>query len=311
MSTNQVGKKSNPRTISWVILLALALTWGSSFILMKRALFAADGSTIFSSQQVAALRIAIAALSLSPLAIKHIKGLWDKRARFLLFSGLIGNTIPAFLFTHAQTQISSALAGMLNATVPMFTFLLGIGLFKVAFQRSHLLGLSIALIGAVGLLYFRGDGSIELNSAALWIVLATVCYASSINVIKTYLHGYNALAISSLSLALVGPWAAAYAWHIDAFEVVTTHTHGWSGFGYVLILSVVGTALALVFFNKLIQQESALFASTVTYLMPIVAIVWGLLDGENVTLIQLGCIATILLGVWSLNKKKKTPEAVR
>lgn len=289
--------------VSWVLLLILAIVWGSSFILMKRALFATDGSVIFSSQQVAALRITIAALSLLPIALRHLRGLWDSKAKYLLFSGLIGNSIPAFLFTHAQTEISSALAGMLNATTPLFTFLLGIALFGVVFERRHLVGVAIALVGAIGLLYFRSDGSIELSSAALWICLATVCYASSINVIKTYLKGLDPLAISSLSLLMVGPWAGLYAWHLGAFEVVADHAQGWSGLGYICVLAVVGTALALILFNRLIQQESALFASTVTYLMPIIAIGWGLWDGESVSWLQIGCIATILGGVWSLTRR--------
>lgn len=296
-------EKSDSKLVSWLLLLVLAFIWGSSFILMKRALFTSDGSQLFSPEQVASLRIALASLALLPLAIKHLRSLIDKRVRFLLFSGLIGNTIPAFLFTYAQTNISSALAGMLNATTPLFTFILGVSAFGVLFKKKDLFGVGIALIGAIGLIYFRSDGSVSLNKYALYLLLATLCYGASINVIKKFLGELHPLAISSLSLFLVGPWVAIFAWHLGAFEVIFEHPHGKEGFVYVLILAVIGTALALILFNYLIQKESALFASTVTYLMPVVAIVWGVLDNESVSLMQLVCIVTILIGVWSLNKR--------
>jgi drug/metabolite transporter (DMT)-like permease len=293
----------NPKSVT--LLATLALIWGSSFIMMKKAMFDGSGAPIFSAEQVAALRIFFAGLSLVPFGWKHVSKLWGAQGAFLIISGVVGSTIPAFLFTTAQETIDSSLSGMLNALTPIFTFIMGVVVFGVPFRKNGLVGVLIGLIGAAGLIYFRQGGPIALNGGALLIVLATFCYGTNINVIKRYLQGTPALIISSLSLMVVAPATGLYAYHLGAYEVATQHPEGGIAFLYILLLAVLGTALGLILFNQLIKDVSALFASSVTYFIPIAAIGWGLLDGEQVSIVQVGFIGLILLGVWYVNRGKR------
>jgi drug/metabolite transporter (DMT)-like permease len=294
---------------SALLLGILALIWGSSFILMKKAMFTDAGEAIFSSQQVAALRIFFAAIFLMPFAFKGMSKISRKDWAFLAISGIVGTSIPAFLFTEAQQHIDSALAGMLNALTPIFTFAMGVLVFGVPFRKNGLIGVLIGLCGAIGLIYFRADGPIQVNSYALLVVVATLCYGTNINVIKTYLSGLSSLLISSVSLLIVAPFMGVYAWYLDAPSVVMEHESGSLAFLYIIILALFSTSLGLLLFNMLIKKVSALFASSVTYFIPVAAIGWGLLDGEKVSLIQVAFIGLILLGVWYVNRRKAaTPE---
>lgn len=292
-------------SLSSILLLAvLALIWGSSFILMKKAMFGSEGGSIFSSEQVASLRIFLAAVFLLPFAFGKLRELSKREWFFLAVSGVIGSTIPAFLFTAAQTQIDSALAGMLNALVPLFTFIMGVTVFAVPFRKNGLIGVLIGLLGAIGLIYFQTGGPVQFNVYAFLIVLATICYGTNINVIKTYLNHLPSLQISSISLLIVAPVMGVYAWSLGVQDVVTQHEEGGMAFFYILLLSLFSTSVGLILFNQLIKNVTALFASSVTYFIPIAAIGWGLLDGERVSLIQVGFIGLILLGVWYVNRGK-------
>jgi len=296
--------ETNSKTslLSILLLGILAIIWGSSFILMKKAMFSADGSPIYSPEQVASLRILLASLCLLPFAIPHLSLLRSKHAPFMLIAGLIGSTIPAFLFTAAQQHIDSSLAGMLNSLTPLFTFILGVTVFGVSFKKNGLIGVIIGLLGAAGLVFYRSDGPISLNSHALLIVLATCFYGISINTIKKYLNDLPSLTISALSLFMVSPLVAVYAYASGSFDVLAEHELGWEGMGYIFLLALFSTAIGLILFNIVIKRESALFSSSVTYFIPITAILWGMLDGEQIEAAQFAFIALILLGVWMVNR---------
>jgi len=270
---------------------------------MKKAMFTASMEPIFDARQVAALRIFFAALFLIPFGIGKIKQITARQWLFLFISGVVGTSIPAFLFTEAQQHIDSALAGMLNALTPLFTFIMGVTVFGVAFRKTGLVGVLIGLVGALGLVYFRIDGPVAVNGYALLVVLATLCYGTNINVIKTYLSNMPSLVISSLSLMVVMPLAGLYSLYLDAPDVISQHPEGKLAFFYILVLALFSTSVGLILFNMLIKKVSALFASSVTYFIPIAAIGWGLVDGEKVSLIQIGFIALILVGVWYVNRK--------
>ena len=287
-----------------LLLAALALIWGSSFILMKKAMFTQDMSPIFSAQQVGALRIFFAAVFLIPFGLGKFSTLSKKDWVFLAVSGVVGTSIPAFLFTEAQQHIDSALAGMLNALTPLFTFIMGVTVFGVAFRKNGLIGVLIGLLGAMGLIYFRNEGPIAFNLYALLIVVATLCYGTNINVIKTYLSHMPSLVISSISLMLVMPFAGVYALMLDSHSVVVEHEQGPLALFYIIILALFSTSIGLILFNMLIKKVSALFASSVTYFIPIAAIGLGILDREKVSLIQVAFIGLILLGVWYVNRRK-------
>lgn len=285
---------------SWIILIVLSLVWGSSFILMKQGLIA------FTSDEVAALRIAIAFVFLSPLLIKHYKNFnLKKNLKGLLLMGVFGNFIPAFLFTKAETEISSSLTGMLNALTPLFTVLLGALIYKTKIKNSQLLGVTVGLVGAVMLLGFNNDAESSKNlNYSLLVVAATFCYAISVNGIKHYLSDVNSVAASVWSFTIIGPMALVYLFSSTNFQDhLLQHPSGFSSFGFICILAIVGTALSIIIYNNLIKQAGTVFAASCTYLIPIVAVGWGVLDGEIIGTIQLLSVAVIILGVWLINKK--------
>lgn len=284
---------------SWIIFIALALTWGSSFILMKR------GMDAFSSEQVAAIRIGMAFLFLLPLAVKrYTKELWSnwKAAAGM---GFFGNLIPAFLFTKAETMISSALAGMLNSLTPLFTLITGLLLFRVRVTMLQVVGIIIGLGATIGLLNVGNEES--FNADALTggglVILATVGYGLAVNIIKSKLGHLRAVDATLLAMSLVGPVALVYLFSTDFIHVMQTHPKALESLGYTAILSIFGTALSVIVYNVLIRDAGILFAASVTYAIPVVAMMWGLFDSENVTVMHGVFILGILSGVWMVNKK--------
>ncbi|MBS1647793.1 MAG: DMT family transporter [Bacteroidetes bacterium] len=284
----------------WFILFALALVWGSSFILMKR------GLESFSSVQVASLRISLAALFLLPVLIKYRKINLKKYGLGFLLAGVFGNLIPAFLFTKAETGISSSLAGMLNALTPLFTVVVARLFFKGKTSTMQIVGVLTAFIGALFLLSGDKNASGTDNLLyAFYVILATICYAISVNSIKHFLDDVNSVAASAWYFALTGPIALFILFNTDFLEVMQRNPNALNSLGYVAILGIIGSALSVIFFNYLIKVSGAVFASSSTYLIPIVAIFWGFFDGEVITIIQIAAIFVILGGVWLINKKKE------
>lgn len=289
----------NTRAINWIILVALALTWGSSFILMKR------GLDVYSSDEVAALRILIAFLFLSPLMFRHVKKELLVHWKSFLGMGMLGNFIPAFLFTKAETGISSSLTGMLNSLTPLFTLLLGVLLFKTKTKLVNAIGIMIGFVGAIGLLTVGKSEDMDNNLMyGFYVVLATICYALSVNIIKKGLGTVNSITATVWAMLFIGPLAGIYLFGFTDFTTdIVSKPGAMTSLGFVSILAIFGTALSVIVFNVLIKNTNALFASSVTYLIPVVAMGWGIMDGENVQMLHFLWIILILLGVYLVNKK--------
>tara|TARA_B100001121_G_C18593442_1_gene575815 strand:- start:215 stop:1075 length:861 start_codon:yes stop_codon:yes gene_type:complete len=280
---------------NYFILFFLAFIWGSSFILMKKGLVA------FTDQQVAALRLFIAFLTLLPFLFKAIKDLRKTQIIPLLIIGLFGNGLPAFLFTKAQNTLDSSFVGILNSLTPIFTLLVGIGIFGKKISIQKFIGVLIGLFGVL-FLYFSSMKINEINYAIFLVILATICYSISINVIKIYTTNLDAISIASIAFAFIGPFAGIYLFSTDFLEIIVSDI-GMQSFFYVCILATVCTSFALVIFNGLIKKTSAIFASSVTYLIPLVALFWGLLDKETIKLFHLIGILIILQGVYLVTKE--------
>lgn len=288
----------NTRLINWIILIALALTWGSSFILMKR------GMEVFSSAQVASLRIFIAFLFLSPLIFWHVKKSLLKHWKGYLGMGVLGNLIPAYLFTAAETGISSSLAGALNSLTPLFTLIVGVLLFREKTGWKNVLGIVIGFAGAIGLtMVGKSNGISGEILFVLYVVLATLFYALSVNIIKKYLSDVDSLTATVWAMMFIGPVAGAYLFTTDFTDRLMNVRGAWGSLGYVSILAVFSTALSVIVFNTLIKNTTTLFASSVTYLIPIVAMGWGILDNEAVSVWHFAWIGLILVGVYLVNRK--------
>ncbi len=251
------------------------------------------------------MRIAIAFLTLAPFAIKHIKEVEPHRWKFLVGSGLLGNLIPAFLFAYAETRLASGLAGVLNSLTALFTLLVGAMFFRQSITWMRMLGIIIGIAGT-GILIFSGNGNADMSNKyyGLYIVVATICYGGSVNIIKHRLQGMKPLVMSSMALLTVAPIAFGYLLTTDVAGKLQ-HTPGaWEAFLYIALLAVFSTAVGLVLFNKLIHISTTLFASSSTYLIPIVALMWGVLDGETIQLWHYLGMLVVLAGVFIVNRAK-------
>ena len=285
--------------LHWILLFSLVIIWGSSFILMKRSL------EYFSPFELGALRIAFAGLALLPFAFKRMKGLSLKTWGQLIIVGLIGNTIPAFLFAYAQTGIPSSQAGILNSTTPLFAMLVGLVFYKIKISWWNVLGVFIGLFGAVLIIYGKGDGDLQFNFYYSSLVLiASILYAFNLNLIKEHLANVNSFSIAVISyFVLLGPVLIYLFVGTDFIHTIQDPVN-MKGLIYPAILGVVGSALAISLFNILIKLKSVLFAASVTYMIPIVALFFGILDGERFAPINFLWVAAILGGVLLVNKKK-------
>ncbi len=284
--------------MAWFLLIILALIWGTSFILIKK------GLVVFSSNELGAIRIAIAFLTLSPFAIKHIREVEPHRWKYLLGSGLLGNLFPAFLFAYAETQLASGLAGVLNSLTALFTLLVGAMFFQQAITWMRMLGIIIGIAGTAILIFSGGDTNMDNTFYGIYIVIATICYGGSVNIIKHRLQGMKPLVMSSMALLTVGPLAIVYMFTTDVVPKLQSTPGAWEAFLYIAILAVFSTAVGLVLFNKLIHMSTTLFASSSTYLIPIVALMWGVLDGETIHLWHYVGMVIILAGVFIVNRAK-------
>lgn len=288
---------------SWLLLILLACIWGSSFILMKLGMFTSEGKAIFSDTQVAALRMLIAALALLPFAIKALNKLKSARNLLLLtLVGFAGNFLPAFLFTYAETGLSSGYAGMLNSFVPIFALIIGFVVFKNKLTTLQVSGIAI---GTLGIILLTLSGA-DLSLSGSWthvgaILIATLCYAISVNTIKYTLQHLSGLEITALSFTLTIVPSIIINLYSGTLEAIQTNEYAYQGLGFIIILSVVGTAFAVVLFNVLISNSSVLFASSVTYLIPVVAVIIGLSFNEHINIYQIGSMAIVLTGVFVAN----------
>lgn len=289
----------NKNGLALILLLTLSLIWGTSFILIKQ------GLKVFSPDMLGALRVTAAAIFLLPLALPRLKELKPGDHFKLLLSGLMGIFIPAFLFAFAQTKLNSSLAGILNTLSPLWTMIIGAMFFTQRFRGYAIIGIIISFFGAVLLALSRSGGTITgFNVYALLIVAACALYGANLNWVKFKIHDLGSITITSVSLLFIGPLAALYLFFATDFTVVlTTNPGAWKAFGFIVLLALMSTAIAGLLFNKLLRISSPLYTSSVTYIMPIVAVVWGVIDGEQLLLGHFIGMAAILGGVYLANKK--------
>ncbi len=285
----------------WGLLITLALIWGSSFILIKK------GLQVFSAGEVGAIRIVSAALVLIPLALPKLKSLNKRQWKWLFISGMIGSFAPAFLFAYAQTNLESGITGVLNALTPIFALLVGVIFFSGKLTIRDGFGIALGFTGTILLIVAGSGGELgNFNFYAIFVILATLCYGFNLNILKFQFSVLKPKMITSISLFLISPIAAYYLFGVSDF-IYKMQTEPGAGLGlfYISILGVVGTAIALIMFNRLVQLTSPVFTSFVTYLIPIVAIIWGLLDGEILYTGHYIGIVFIIIGVAFANRRTK------
>jgi drug/metabolite transporter (DMT)-like permease len=288
-----------PRSTAIFLLILLALIWGTSFILIKQ------GLKVFAPDEVGALRVTAAALFLLPAALVRFKELTSDHYWKLLLSGLMGIFIPAFLFATAQTNMESSVAGILNTLTPIFTLLIGAFLFEQKFKNLAIVGIVLGFLGGVVLMFARTGGEIgSLNLYALLIVVACIFYGANLNFIKYKITDLKALTITSGSLLMIGPLAIVYLFVFSDFTTKLQTVDGaWRAAGFIVLLGIMSTAIATFLFNRLVKISTPIFASSVTYIMPIVAVGWGLFDGEALGIGHFIGMTAITIGVYLANRK--------
>lgn len=288
----------NPDKERWVLLIVLSIIWGSSFILIKKSL------EHFNPYEVGALRVLIAGILLLPIAILNIKKFPRKHLKWLIIAALTGNFIPMFLFPIAETQISSSIAGIVNSMMPIFVIIVGSIFWKFSTTKRQLVGVAISFSGAC-ILALSGAESGELKMIPIVLLLvATLCYAISTTTVKSKLHEIPAKILSAFvfSFVLILPSLISLVFS-GFFTKLEPNRDLFIGLGFVSLLSVFGTGLAMMLNYRLLNISTPLFASTVTLLMPVVAVIWGILDGEKLTLMQGFGGLVILAGLIFLRAK--------
>ena len=285
------------KNLKWIYLLILSFVWGSSYILIKKALIG------LSPLQVGSLRTIISTVLLLAIGYSSLKTIPRDKWKWILITGLV-SFIPPFLFAYAQTEIDSALAAILNSLTPLATLLIGVGFYRFKIDSKQISGVIIGLIGSVLLMYQGSVINPDQNLLyVFFIIFASVLYAVQVNLLKVHLQDVSAVAITVGNFIFIFPLAVVIFFMSDYKQININDKDVKVALFCLLILSIVGTVFAKILFNKFVQIASPVFASSVTYTLPIVALFWGLLDGEVFTLNQFFATVIILTGVYLANKK--------
>lgn len=289
----------NKNLVAWLLLILLAIIWGSSPILIKKALIKLDPF------EIGALRLTLASIVLFPFLAKNLKEIRSKDYFVLFVSGIVGNVLPYFLYPIAQTKIDSATSGVLTSLTPFFALIVGVIFYKLKATKNNIIGLIIGFLGTSLLILFSGgaDG-FKIDLFGLFVVAATLLYGINLNLVKYHLSHLKPITITSFSIVSILPvtlyilvFYTPFLSHVSEFNSYTKE------YGYVFILGVLGTSIATIVFYNLIKIKDTVFASMVTYLMPVVAIILGMIDGEIINGVQLFGMALIMVGVF-INSKK-------
>ncbi|MFT5714125.1 MAG: drug/metabolite transporter (DMT)-like permease [Flavobacterium sp.] len=285
------------KQLKWVYLTFLALVWGSSFILIKRGLIG------LSALQVGSLRIIFAALFLLLIGFRSLPKIPKYKWKYIAMTSMFGTFVPAFLFALAQTEIDSSVTSILNSLTPLNTLVLGSLVFGISFQKRQLWGVFIGLAGSLLLVFNGAMNHPDQNYYyAILVIIASICYAINVNLIKRFLSDLSPLSITTGNFAILILPASLILFFTGFSEVIHRESVQHAVL-FIVVLGVVGTGIANILFFKLIQISSPVFATSVTYLIPVVAFFWGLLDNEMLTPVQFVGAFIILIGVYLSAKK--------
>lgn len=286
-----------PSTRDWFVLFALAFVWGFSFILIKRAV------AIFTPMQAAMWRMSLATAAYLPVALLYWSKIQWKSWKYYIIVALSGSAIPNFIFSFAQKHVSSSLAGVLNSLTPLFTLILGALFFQLSLSKGKISGVLMGFTGATILIVFNANSAVEGNTAyAFLCAFATIFYAINSNVVGKYLRGHHPAGIAAGAFLLMGiPFWIGLFWS-GGWEMAHTHPDGLKGVGYLAILAVVSTTVASIIYFTLMQRTGPIFATSVTFLLPVVSTIIGALDGESIGMWDMIGTAIILVGLYLARK---------
>ena len=285
-------------TRNWLLFIILSIIWGSSFILMK------IGMQHLSAYQVASIRILSAGIVLLPFAIKGFKQVPKNKYGAIIIAGLLGNFFPAYLYCLAEIKIDSSLASILNALTPLCAIIIGVAFFQLKITFAKITGVLIGFAG-LALLPFASNNQMRFTNfgySAL-VLIATICYGTNVHVVSHYLKDISSMLIAAIAFAFFIPVCLIVLLYTGFFKFHLLQNGIPVSILAATTLGVLGTAIASVWFYVLVKSAGSIFASTVTYGIPLIAIVWGLIFGETITVLEIVCLVMILAGVYIVNKK--------
>ena len=288
------------KKLKWIFLVILSIIWGSSFILIKKGLLG------LNAYQLGSLRIIFTAIFLFAIGFKSFKKIEKRHYKPVVVSALLGTFIPVYMFAFAETEIDSSIASILNSLTPLNTLVFGFFFFKMSFSKNQLLGVIIGLLGTLLLIVSGANLNPEQNYwFSVFVIIASVCYAFNVSIIKIYLQDLNAMsiAVGNFAVIIIPALVVLSLTGFFKMEVLTSEVVQTSML-YLVLLAIFGTGIAKVMFNRLVQISTPIFASSVTYTIPIIALIWGVLDGERLSVWQIVATVIILLGVFLANRKK-------
>lgn len=289
----------NQQQRKWLFLIILSLVWGSSYILIKKALLGFEPITL------SALRITASSILMLIVGLPSLKKIQKHQWKYIFYTAFLGTFFPVFLFSFAVQGIDSAIVSMLNSFTPFNTFIIGILVFGISFKNKQFIGITLGLIGTLVLIFNGASLNPEQNYwFAILPIIATFGYAMNVNIVKKHLPDLDALAIITGNFIMMLPPALVVLYFSGFFSSFTGDELQTQSIFYIVILALFGTGIAKVLYTKLVQISTPVFASSVTYLMPLVAIFWGFLDGEKLSFLQLFAGIIIMVGVYLVNKAR-------
>lgn len=264
-----------------------------------------QGLTVLSAYQVASLRMLFSGLVLLPFAFSAFKKIPKEKMGTVFLAGFLGNFIPAYLFCIAETNIDSSLAGILNSLTPLFTILVGLSFFKTTINKQKMIGVIIGFIGLC-LLFAAGKNiSFQNLSFASLVLIATFFYGLNVNLVGKFLKNIRSIDIVSVAFAfLIIP--SAVILYLTGYFSMSFNSPGFQEASLAgIVLGVVGTSISSILFYMLIKRSTIIFASMVTYGIPVIAVAWGVYYGESISILQIGSLLIILAGVYIVNKPQQ------
>jgi len=286
--------------LNWFIFIVLSIIWGSSFMMIK------VGLLHLTAFQVASLRIIFSGIVLLPSAIRHFKSIPKNKLGIVFMSGVLGSLLPAYLFCVAEMGIDGALTGTLNSLTPIFVIITGALFFSSKTSSNKIMGILIAFTGSILLLISKGHMQESQNLLYVsYVVLATIFYGFNVNMVFKYLKDIGSLQIASVALTLNAIPALIVLYFTGYFSLPLADSGILYSTGQAALLGILGTAIASIIFYKLVKSAGAVFASMVTYGIPIIANIWGIIYGEEVGWKQFACLGLILFGVYIANRKRE------
>lgn len=296
MNKNTFTNPENKLLISWLLLCLLAIMWGSSFLIIKKSLDA------FTPIQIATVRIFAAGLVFVPWLISSRKQYPKDKTKYFISSGLLGYFLPAFLFAFAGSKINSSLSGTLNSATPLFVLVVGAIFFQQIIKKWQVAGLVLGFIGSLILVLSSSKDGLSFNNPyALLIILAALMYGFNVNIVGKHLSGINPVLLSAWTLIGVAILSGIILFSTDFLSRINTET--LNPLLLLILLGAINSGLAAIIFNYVLQISSPVFASSVTYLIPVVATLMGFIDDESISFLHYFGMTIILVGVYLINKK--------